>query len=77
MKTVTVYRVDYAKKTRIPIGVVQERRRKDRGGNLLGLLRLAPKTYGTDPEDAIHIAVDIRDHGGPGWGTWWNNTPVR
>jgi len=56
MRTVTVYRVDYVKKARVPIGEVQERRKKDRGGNLLGLLRLARKTYGTDPDDAIHIA---------------------
>ena len=61
MRTVTVYRVDYAKKTRVPIGGVQERRKKDRGGNLLGLLRLARKIYGTSPEDAIHIAVDNRE----------------
>jgi len=53
-----VYRVDYVKKTRIPIGGVQERRKKDRSGNLLGLLRLARKIYRTGPEDAIQIAVD-------------------
>ncbi|MHB1012298.1 MAG: hypothetical protein ACYC37_05260 [Desulfobacteria bacterium] len=61
MKTVTVYRVDYVKKTKVPIGRVSERRRKDRGGNLLGLLRLARKIYGKGPEDAIHIAVDNRE----------------
>ncbi len=61
MRTVTVYRVDYVKKTRVPIGEVQERRKKDRGRNLIGLLRLARKTYGTDPDDAIHIAVDNRE----------------
>ena len=61
MRTVTVYWVDYAKKTRVQIGGVQERRKKDRSGNLLGLLRLARKIYGTSPEDAIHIAVDNRE----------------
>jgi hypothetical protein len=61
MKTVTVYRVDYVKKTRVPIGEVLERRKKDRSGNLLGLLRLARKIFGTGPEDAIHIAVDNRE----------------
>jgi hypothetical protein len=61
MKTVTVYRLDHVKKTRVPIGGVQERRKKDRGGNLLGLLRLARKIYGIGPEDAIHIAVDNRE----------------
>ncbi len=61
MRTVTVYRVDYVKKTKVSIGGVQERRKKERGGNLLGLLRLARMAYGTDPEDAIHIAVDNRE----------------
>ena len=66
MKAVTVYRVDYLKKTRIPIGEVRERRKRNRGGNLLGLLRLARKTYGTGPEDALHIAVDNRE----AWRAW-------
>lgn len=66
MGIVTVYRVDYVKKTRIPIGEVQERRKKVRGGNLLGLLRLARKIYGPTPEDAIHIAVDTRE----AWRAW-------
>jgi hypothetical protein len=61
MRTITVYRVDYVKKTRIPIGKVRERRKKNRGDNLLGLLKLARKIYGTGPEDAIHIAVDTRE----------------
>ncbi|MCL5884963.1 MAG: hypothetical protein ACYDAX_03190 [Desulfobacteria bacterium] len=61
MRPVTVYRVDYLKKTRVPIGEIRERRRTDRGGNLLDLLRLARKIYGAGPEDAIHIAVDKRE----------------
>ena len=61
MRPVTVYRVDYLKKTRVPIGAVQERRKKDREDNLLGLLLLARKTYGTGPQDALHIAVDKRE----------------
>lgn len=66
MRTVTVYRVDYVKKTKVPIGEVRERRKKNRGDNLLGLLRLARKIYGTGPEDAIHIAVDNRE----AWHVW-------
>lgn len=61
MRTVTVYRVDYVKKTKVPIGRIEERRKKDRGGNLLGLLRLARKIYGRGPEDAIFIVVDSRE----------------
>ncbi len=58
MKQVTVYRVDYVKKTRVPIGHVVERRTKERGDNLVGLLRLARKRYGSSPQDAFQIAVD-------------------
>ena len=56
-----MYRVDYVKKTKVPIGVVRERRKKTRGGNLFGLLMLARKIYGTGPEDAIHIAFDHQE----------------
>ncbi len=58
MKQVTVYRVDYVKKTKVPIGHVVERRTKERGDNLVGLLRLARARYCTSPQDALHIAVD-------------------
>ena len=58
MKTVTVYRVDYVGRRKIPIGAVEERRRKERGDNLIGLLRVARNAYASSPEDALHIAVD-------------------
>ena len=59
MQIVTVYRIDYVKKTRVPIGVVVERRKKDRGDNLLGLLRVARKTYSSSALDSIQIAIDV------------------
>lgn len=58
MNIVTVYRIDYAKRTRVPIGVVVERRKRDRGNNLVGLLRVARKTYSSPGDDSIHIAID-------------------
>jgi hypothetical protein len=58
MKNITVYRVDYVRKTKVPIGRVVERRSQDRGDNLIGLLRLARKSYATGPQEAIQIAVD-------------------
>lgn len=61
MNTVTVYRVDYARKIRVPIGKVKERRREERGDNLIGLLRLARKAYASSPEEALHIAVDGKE----------------
>ncbi len=59
MKIVTVYRIDYVKKTRVPIGVVVERRKRDRGDNLLGLLRVARRTYSSSALDSIQIAIDV------------------
>jgi hypothetical protein len=57
VENVTVYRVDYVRKSKIPIGQVVERRAKERGGNLFGLLRMARKTFASTPEEAFHIAV--------------------
>ena len=59
MKSVTVYRIDYIKKTRVPIGTVVERRKKDRGDGLVGLLRIARKTYSSSALDSIQIVIDV------------------
>jgi IS1 family transposase len=61
MKQVTVYQVDYVRKTRIPIGWVTERRNKARYDNLIGLVRLARSVYATDARDAYRIVVDSRE----------------
>ena len=58
MKPVSVYRVDYVRKTKVRIGTVLERRRKDRGDNLSGLLFLARKMFAASPQEAILIALD-------------------
>ncbi|GAB4370690.1 MAG: hypothetical protein Kow00128_17900 [Deltaproteobacteria bacterium] len=54
----TVYRVDYVRKTKVPIGRVVERRKTERGDNLIGLLRLARKTFSAGPQEAIQIVVE-------------------
>lgn len=61
MKSVTVYRVDYQKRKREPIGTIIERRNKERGDNILGLLRVARKMYAKNLEDALHIAIDWKE----------------
>lgn len=61
MKYITVYRVDYVRKTKVPIGVVKERRARERGDNLLGLLCLARKTYARSPQEAFQTAVDWQE----------------
>ena len=58
MRNVTVYRVDYVRKMKVPIGLVVERRVEERGDNIIGLLRLARKAFSTSAEEALHIAVD-------------------
>jgi len=58
MNNITVYRVDYVRKTKIPIGWVVERRNKERGNNLIGLLRVARRSFSTSAQEALQIAVD-------------------
>ncbi len=58
MKTVTVYHVDYVKRVKTPVGAVLERRRKDRPGNLAGLLHIARKTFSSTPQEAFQLALD-------------------
>lgn len=56
--TITVFRVDYVKKVKKPIGTVRERRQSIRPENLSGLLHLARKTFSTSPQEAFQIALD-------------------
>ena len=61
MRAVTVYRMDSARKTKDPIGVVFEKRKTERMGNYNDLLRLARRLFAVDTEDAVHIALDASD----------------
>ena len=45
MKLYTVYRYDFNQQGKKPIGLVLERRKRDRGNNLKDLLKLAQKLY--------------------------------
>ena len=58
MQRVNVYRVDYVRKSKIPIGTVVERRKKERPENLTGLLYIARKTYSATPQEAFQIVLD-------------------
>ena len=59
MTAVTVYRVDYARKTKDPVGVVLEKRKTERGENYKDLLRLARKIFALDIADSVHIVIDV------------------
>ncbi len=54
----TVYRMDYARGKKEPIGCILERRGSERGNNLLDLLKKARKLFGHGPSDAFHIVID-------------------
>jgi len=51
LKTYIVYRYDYIRQVREPVGKVVERRSKDRGDNEASLLKLAQKLYPTSSLD--------------------------
>jgi hypothetical protein len=58
MRAVTVYRVDYRRKTKDPVGAVLEKRKTDRAHNYHDLLRLARRLFALDMADALHIVID-------------------
>jgi hypothetical protein len=60
MRAVTVYRMDYGRMIKDPVGVVLERRKTERTNNYNDLLRLAQRLFALDMEDATHIVIDVR-----------------
>ena len=58
MRAVTVFRWDYGRKTKEPVGVVFEKRKTERDGNYLDLLRLARKLFAVNGADAVNIIID-------------------
>lgn len=59
MRAVTVYRVDYGRRTKEPIGVVMENRKTERTNNYNDLLRLARRLFANDTADSVHIVIDM------------------
>jgi len=60
MRAITVYRVDYGRKTKNPIGTVLEKRTTERAHNYHDLLRLARRLFASDTADSFHIVIDVR-----------------
>lgn len=81
MRAVTVYRMDYGKKTRDPIGAVLERRKAERAHNYHDLLRLARRLFALDAADTLRIVIDVSQARGanlPDWReTSEDTTPLR
>ena len=59
MRAVTVYRMDYDRKTKDPIGAVMEKRTSERAHNYHDLLRLARRLFAWDTADALRIVIDV------------------
>jgi hypothetical protein len=55
LKTLTVYRLDRKNHRKIPVGKVTERRRGERGSNLVGLLRMAKKTFVPSAGETLQV----------------------
>lgn len=58
MKGVTVFRVDRETRTKVPVGTVVERRKEERGKNLVGLLQVARKDFVFSRGDQLQIQAD-------------------
>lgn len=58
MKNLTVYRVDRKNRTKVPIGTVVERRKGERGSNLVGLLRTARAIFIPSPGELLQVEAD-------------------
>jgi hypothetical protein len=58
MKGLTVYRVDRETRKKVPVGTVVERRKEERGRNLIGLLQVARQDFILSRSDALQIQAD-------------------
>jgi hypothetical protein len=59
MQEIPVYRWDYGKNTKVPVGFVLEKRKTDRGSNYIDLLRLARRRFTVNAAGAVHIFIGL------------------
>jgi hypothetical protein len=57
MNGITIYRVDGITKKDVPVGTVEERRKLERGDNLIGLMRVARKVFASLPRESFCIKL--------------------
>jgi len=55
MTTFTVYRFDQVRDRKVQVGTLVERRRKDRGNNIAGLMKLAANRFKLSSGHTIQI----------------------
>jgi hypothetical protein len=56
---VVIYRLDDGGKKDVPIGTIVERRKTERGDNLIGLMRVARKTFEPVPEGNRRFCIKL------------------
>ncbi len=59
MQEIPVYRWDYGKDTKVPIGSVLEKRKTERGSNYIDLLRLARRRFAENGTGAGPIFISL------------------
>lgn len=57
VKTVMVYRLDKETRAKEPLGILVERRKEERGDNVVGLVRLARKEFSETESDSSRITI--------------------
>jgi hypothetical protein len=55
MTTFTVYSVDKVHERKVQVGTLVERRRTDRGNNIVGLLKIAANRFKLSPSQKIQV----------------------
>jgi len=55
MTTFTVFRFDQVRERKVQVGTLVERRRTDRGNNIVGLLELAANRFKLSPGQKIQV----------------------
>ena len=55
MNKIVIYRVDDVTKKEVPVGTVEERRKFERGDNLVGLIRVARISFAVFPQESFFI----------------------
>jgi hypothetical protein len=56
---VVIYRLDDGGKKDVPIGTIVERRKTERGDNLIGLMRVARKTFEPVPKSNGRYCIKL------------------
>jgi hypothetical protein len=57
MKSVLVYRLDSDTKAMVPLGILMDRRNKERGDNVIGMLRMAKREFAVSEQEAANIFI--------------------